>query len=401
MSVLNVLGVDVIMKLSKKSLFFLFTLLALLLLYAYSDVMTSRQAGFRDQSRGLVHIYLSLTIALLTIYNVFFRCENNYQKRKRSLTVILSLIVVWVTLVNVISSANTWYSIIHMLMGIWWIMSYHFFYNFSENNPRSQKIIIALFMCLFVFYIWANFYIRNNIIQTFSAEYAITGYSYYFIVFVPFIGLIQNIKVRNVLWIISLILVATSYKRGPIIILPLMFIAYYFTKSVLKGNWFKFIVGIIPILFLVFFVFNLTDDLSGGYLSYRFSIEELSSGSGRIDLWSKAINTLKYRGDLSLLIGTGSGSSIDLLGTGAHNEWIEFLFSFGIIGSILYFFMCVVLIRRYIQLIRQKSIFSPHFGMVTVYVLIVGLFGGFFFVHSTFYVFAFLGLIESLNKEYK
>src|SRR5690554_2333230 len=212
------------MKNSKKSLFFLFILFVLLLLYAYSDVMTSRQAGFRDQSRGSVHVYLGLIIALLTIYNVFFRCKNNYNNRRKSLTVILSLLVVWITIVNFINSADTWTSIIHMLMGIWWIMSYHFFYNFSKNNPRSKKIIIALFMCMFLFYIWANFYIRNNITQTFATEYAITGYAYYFIVFVPFIGLIQNIKFRNVLWVISLILVVTSYKRGPIIILPLMFV---------------------------------------------------------------------------------------------------------------------------------------------------------------------------------
>lgn len=393
-----VLGSELTMKNSKKSLFFLFILFVLLLLYAYSDVMTSRQAGFRDQSRGLVHIYLSIIIVLLTVYNVFFRCKNNYKNRRKSLTVILSLIVGWVAIVNVINSANTWYSIIHMLMGIWWIMSYHFFYNFSENNPRSKKIIIALFMCMFLFYIWANFYIRNNITQTFATEYAITGYAYYFIVFVPFIVLIQNIKFRNVLWVISLILVVTSYKRGPIIILPLMFIAYYFTKSVLNGNWLKFIAGIIPVLFITFFIFNWIDDLSGSFLSLRFNAEELSTGSGRIDLWTTAINSLKQRGDLSLLIGTGSGSSVRLLGTGVHNEWLEFLFSFGLIGSTLYFFMCVVLIRRYIKLIKQKSPFSPHIGMVTVYVLSVGLFGGFFFVHSTFYVFAFLGLIESLNK---
>ena len=68
---------------------------------------------------------------------------------------------------------------------------------------------------------------------------------------------------------------------------------------------------------------------------------------------------------------------------------------------VLYAMMCGALIKRYLVLLNQRSPYAPHAGMMTVYVLMVGLFGGFFFVHSTFYVFAFFGLIEFLNIRHR
>src|SRR5690606_23104681 len=132
-------------------------------------------------------------------------------------------------------------------------------------------------------------------------------------------------------------------------------IVYYFTLSVMKGNWMQFIVRLIPISLIAFLIFKWVDSLGGGYLSARFNQEELSSGSGRVDMWSTVINSLYERDDLSLLMGSGSGSSVMLLGTGVHNEWLEFLYSFGVVGVILYFLMCMIIIRRYFTLIKHKS----------------------------------------------
>src|SRR5690606_17239922 len=176
----------------RNSSIFLYLLFAFLLLYSYNDVMTSAQAGFRDQSRGLVHIYLTGIIILLSGYNFFVGSRNYFLIRKNSLTTILFLIIIWVTWVNIVNSSNTWLLLIHLLMGLWWLMSYHFFYNYTQNNLKSKNVTIFFFIGMFFFYAVANLYVRENIISEFSHDFAVTGYSYYFIVFVPFIGLINN-----------------------------------------------------------------------------------------------------------------------------------------------------------------------------------------------------------------
>lgn len=382
------------MKRSKIILFILFTVL---LLYAYNDVMTSRQAGFREQDRSSVYLYLFFIISLLTTYNI--GTGNKIIIRNKPLLVILWSIISWIIIVNIINSVSLWTSIVHVSMGVWWVMSYYFFYKYSLFNPKSRKLIISFFLMMFVFYIWVNFYIRDNLLSTFSIEYSITGYAYYFIVFVPFIALIQKNKYRNIIFGIVMVLVVTSFKRGPILILPLMLFIFFLTESIMRRKVVKFFTAIIPITFLSIIVFYWINDISGSYLMSRFSAEELSSGSGRMELWTHLLYLIKQRGDLLLLIGSGSGSTVSNFGTSAHNEWLEFLFNFGLIGILLYFTMCIIMLRNYIYLLKKKSIYAPHVGMMTIYVLSVGIFSQFFFVHSTFYVFAFLGLIDSQSNK--
>lgn len=87
---------------------------------------------------------------------------------------------------------------------------------------------------------------------------------------------------------------------------------------------------------------------------------------------------------------------MQMLGTGVHNEWLEFLFSFGVIGVILYGLFFVALAWRVLQLIRMASPYASAYAMAVVYMLVVGMYGGIYFVHSTLYIMAFLGAVEGL-----
>lgn len=378
---------------NKKIYYIPIILVLLLLVYSYNDVMTSRQAGFSDGNRGPIYVLLGAIISLLTIYNTI---RKNKAIIRSNLSISLWLLTFWVILINLINGSDFWIYLAHISLCAWWIMSYYFFYNYLSHNPQSKHFLIKTVLVMFLFYIWANFFIRQNIIKTYDRDFAVTGYAYYIILFVPYMGLIKKNWVRILLWIFALIFTFTSYKRGPMVILPIMFFSYYFSLAKNEGNWRKFISKIIIFSLLIIGVFISIDSMTKGFLSDRFSEEELSSGSGRTDLWQIALNNIESRSTIELFLGTGSGSSIKLLGTGAHNEWIEFLFSFGIVGIILYLGMCISLYKSYKNAVRIKSIYSPHLSMMISYVIIVGLFGGFFFVHSSFYAFSFFGLVESL-----
>lgn len=64
---------------------------------------------------------------------------------------------------------------------------------------------------------------------------------------------------------------------------------------------------------------------------------------GGISVAKNLISAL-VRPPLEFLCGGGSGSSIATLGTGAHNEWLEFVFNYGATGGLLYAVMIFSLV---------------------------------------------------------
>ena len=47
------------------------------------------------------------------------------------------------------------------------------------------------------------------------------------------------------------------------------------------------------------------------------------------------------RNFFEFLIGKGSGSSLSIIGSGVHNEILEMLFSYGVIGLIIYLWLVI------------------------------------------------------------
>ena len=125
----------------------------------------------------------------------------------------------------------------------------------------------------------------------------------------------------------------------------------------------------------------------------------ISSNRRSIDsLIESSWNELSNRSAIDLLIGFGSGSSKKVLGNVAHNEWLEFLLNYGIIGIILYATLLMSLFWQLIKMIVLSSEYARPYIMALVYIVLVGMVGQIYFAHSTFYVFGFFGLVEGLIK---
>jgi len=239
------------------------------------------------------------------------------------------------------------------------------------------------------------------IMVNFERDNAVTGYIYYVVTFLPFIMLVSNRIWQTILLGILLIMTITSLKRGAIIVLPLMLIVYFYLQAKLRNNIVLFFKKMILFVMILLPVLMIVDSKSDHFLSARFQSEELQSGSGRDVLYETAIHSIMDRDFVTFFIGTGSGSSVKLLGTGVHNEWLEILFSFGFMGVILYLSFLASLIAKFRYLKRIKSEYAPHFAMVIVYIFMVGLFGAFYWVHSAFFIFLTLGYLNYLEKNEK
>lgn len=310
-------------------------------------------------------------------------------------------LTIWILICNFVNLRFEWIMFVHLFMTIWWICTYYFFYSYCKSNPKSLKYIIGLFSIMFLLYVYFSFASQARIQLNRDMDHAVLNYAYNILVFLPLVLLIKNSTVRSVLLFLGIGTLFLSFKRGPLVILPVMYIAYQFaipdSRLSLSSKFSRlFVAG-----FFFCMLFYIVDVISGGFLSNRFTISELQDGSNRAEMWSLALEDISNRDFASLLIGKGSGSSIELLSSGVHNEWLEFIFTYGLIGALIYFFFGVSLFRKYLRLKKRASEFAPIIGVLVAFWSVVGIFSGFCFVHTSFYFFATLGIVDALESRYK
>lgn len=366
----------------------------LLLAYTIYDYLNSGNSGFDDSSRGRVYLFLVL-IAFYSLLYVFFHFPKN--RHSPPFIRIMVLLLLWIILCNLVNHRLDWTMYVHLFLAIWWICSYFYFYVYCRANPNSTTYIIDFFSLMMIMYLYFSFESQTRIQMNRETEHVVLNYAYNILAFIPIILLRKNRITRYFLLFLAISAIFLSFKRGPLVILPGMYLAYHLGLIESKKGVLKQLLKLILAVIVFVITFSAVDSLSGGFLSSRFTASELQYGSTRQELWAMAIEDIADRDLFTFLIGKGSGSSIELLTSGVHNEWLEFLFSFGAIGVVLYFCFGISLVIKFSQMRKKKSIYTPVVGTLVAFFWIVGFFSGFYFVHASFYFFALLGIIDALE----
>ncbi len=378
----------------------LIVLFGLLFLYAINDMRTSAVTYNRGENRNWVYVFLVGTIIYLCICAFFLLQKENWKINVTPILIALFLITIWIFIVDLIHGAPRWTALTHLGLSSLWMLGYYFFENlFVEKKWKLDKLLQPFFGLFFLYVaaIWYYFYD----VQIRMGRVPVLNLIYNIVVLLPWIFLQKN-KINQ--WISGIVIICAvlSMKRGGIIIIPLMLMANLLIEA---NNNHKVRSAIIKIgcigIALGIAIVGL-NTITNGFLFQRFSAEQLETGSGRTKIYSMAMDNIINRNIGDFLIGLGSGSSPNILGTGCHNEWLEFMFSFGLIGICLYTYLISSI---YIFLIRIKRLHSSYYSsavMMFLYMLIIGMIGGIYFIHSSFFAFSFWGAMQGLmNREVK
>jgi hypothetical protein len=372
---------------------FLYFVFPLILLYTVQDFQSSANVGARDAERGSVHLTLAIILAVLGLYYVYTATRHGI--KRHPVVEALWLITWWVAVVNLVQHVNTWSVAVHCGLSVLWILAYHFFSNYLQCHPSAWRHIQVFVVIMFGFYVFSALYAASILRMTYS-RIVVVNLAYNVLVFLPWLELLSAKWMRGLGIGLVFCVVLVSMKRGAIIVLPIMLSTSLAVKSIIRRRGGSAFLRNTIMLVLLLIGVLAVDQWTGGYLSERFSPESLASGSGRTQLYSYAIEDISQRSLWNMLIGLGSGSSIRMLGTGVHNEWLEFFFSFGVIGVTMYGLFFCSLAWRLLQLIRVASPHASAYAMAIAYMLVVGMYGGIYFMHSTLYVMALLGAVEGL-----
>lgn len=173
---------------------------------------------------------------------------------------------------------------------------------------------------------------------------------------------------RELLILIILFLVAIfSFKRTSLVVVAVssfiyIYIKYFSGNSNLKT---KFIFLIL--VFLLFVIYNQFDDFTDNFMSYRMSIMFETGGSGRIPLWLNTLTAYKESSITELIFGHGYNSVKSTIENSSHNDFLEVLYNYGMLGIFGYLFFII----RIIWLTYSKKKISREVFAVNAYTVVI------------------------------
>lgn len=159
------------------------------------------------------------------------------------------------------------------------------------------------------------------------------------------------------LTIYLILLIVISGNRTSILIASLLFTLYYF-KNKINFKSFKYILLLTPLLVLI-----LTTRRSENLENY-FTL------NNRIFLWEK-INILSNNTFFSLILGNGPQYDRFLIFDSLSNAYINILYSYGILGSLLFIYFLIKLYKKFIISIDDNFLIFTKASIL--YLLIRGI----------------------------
>jgi len=163
---------------------------------------------------------------------------------------------------------------------------------------------------------------------------------------------------------IGVIVVMSSIKRGGILALTFAMLVYYFVHSVyIKKTEHpvrNILSVILSIIILIAGVVIFDQKVNDGLIIERINSISEDDGSGRGEVVDYMINYLPELTAKELIVGSGFEGSINFspLELTAHNDFLEVLYDYGLIGLIVYLYFYVLLFKKLRLLIRKKSEFA-------------------------------------------
>ena len=366
---------------------FLYLLWFFVVMYSIEDMATSTNAYQQQGDRSGVYIYLIGILGVLGIYYL-----SNFKLYTFAPMTPLLFMAIWVFADNLFLGnfygGSRWTALTHFGLVVWWYLAIVFGYNYVSNNRYKEKQTTFLILAMFIYYCYKFIEVAIVSNETHD-ETTVLNLIYRVIVFIPILSLLENKWLKNATMAMIFILTVISMKRGALIVLPAMILVGSVLDKTKKKNIVKTIFSAIVIVVFAVVVIQVINNMTGGFLAERFSWESLTEGSSRSEKYAVAIETISQRNFLQFMVGIGSGPR-----PGVHNEILEFLVTFGFIGFCTYAAMFVSMLRRLKKLYNERSKYAAVYGMIFVFIFMVGLYSGVCFTHSTFYIMLTLGIVE-------
>lgn len=286
----------------------------------------------------ILSLAFALPFLLLTIY-YFFQVITRKRKLPFSLKILLFFFffLAFYGLLDLVG--NTSYTFLMAITNA--ILPIFVFYEFFCRGIVTEKMLRQWFWVLIVLvtitYFAHQAMVLELMVRDMDASQVVNNISYMLIGLFPFVFLFKKPYLQIGIIIYLSYFTLTGLKRGAIVVLALLILWYmYSSLFVKKGSTFKSLlfVGILGV-FIYYFIVNQMS--TNDALMHRWEITLGGDSSGRDDIydryWDHYLNNTSI---FNQIFGGGAWVTEQIGHLKAHNEWLEIIIDFGIVGCLIY-----------------------------------------------------------------
>lgn len=273
---------------------------------------------------------------------------------------------------------------------------------YTSSQLQNDKYIKRILICAFVFFFLTFLYFRlfppptSLPLNNYHAQYV--NSIYYVVCIMPF--LLSFGEHSIIYFMICAVCVLASGKQGAFVGIIAAGITYYIVSMRIKGGSinFKSIIEISCLLGILAFVYSYLNETYSMDILEGFDSMQEDGGNGRMAIYSGILSLFSSSNPIEFLFGHGGpGAVARTLGISAHNDFLEILFDFGIIGLLLYASFVINLILIGNRLTRKRFYMAPAYMFSIVLFIVLSMISHIAFVLKyAMLLFAFWGF--TLNQ---
>lgn len=262
-----------------------------------------------------------------------------------------------------------------MMKVLYPLLGFLCFYYLTKNRILNDKLFSAFFLLLIVIIAITTYFNLSTRMDSARGLTTADNTGYALVCTYAGIMLLSNKKIFPVILFLVIVGTLIAGKRGAIIamiVATLPILKYIFSSHQVKlGRRIIFIILIAVGCYLAIRYFSTYFDAAFG----RFEHLEEDNGSGRSRVYRLYFDHFMYSSNLiNQIFGHGlyagawaSGSKYAFIHVVVHNDWLELLFDFGVIGALIYSFIFIQLLLLIIRHRKNKS--SYYYMLVMSFII--------------------------------
>lgn len=367
--------------------------LMLFMVWAVFNVMFyAVQGNFWGYGQLFVRVGLELMIVALFV--------SNYRYFTRDL--LSRMIMIWIVYSSVVASYHSDYVAKDLSESLWWPLMYILFF-LVGRYPKLVKKFIYKYVPLLTVISFVMFFFTS---RTKGGELTATNFVFYISLLMPFLFFYKGKKML-ILFSLCALVSMLSFKRSAFIILLLigvLFVYYNYIKTKNRNGILKPIAGVLVALAFIG-AFAYLDRSNGGFFSERIKSVSDDEGSGRVGIYEIVMWNYSKLDSSEKLFGIGFNGVMDRQWVAfsaenvvsAHNDFLEMLCDFGIIGSALYLIIILCMFRNVVRSVQiSNSFFRANFASLLIFFVMSGVSQLFLYPTYFAYIVAVWALTQSI-----
>lgn len=387
----------------------------------------------RVEIRQLIQFILTSTIVLITLSGLIFMTyrfngiELWYELYEVIRIIVFGYVILGIGVISNFRIILTKFSVLCLFMLGWPVVSTFLNYEVTYMS-LVQMTLWPLLMLLYYLYVikFGTFQVKPVILYSCLASLVLfsmplialhlSGFGrlgsvifpvYLCMCILPLVLSQISKRYHLCIFVVVVIIVFATTKRTGILAISGGVFLYYFFNGYIMNSALKRFINIAKIIIMLIMFLGIAvyiDNYFGGSIVQRFYQLSEDGGSGRDVIWEMVRSGLRESSFMGKLFGRGFGAvsrivMIDNRGIKAHNDYLEILYDYGIIGMLIYGIFILGLIKLGLKMIKIRDKQLPIYA-ISIFIFFMMSMFSYFMIESFIiqYISIYLGMVFGENS---